>query len=115
MAGLYQNAPEIDLLNRVKKPAVATAAFWEPFPTVTPALAAAPHGVVGLVATATGCASGVTGVRGAAIDDDTPVDAPGSFSGSNGASATEYGSDQTPAGRSPSRRRDGLGRAERAA
>ena len=31
-AGLYQKTPVIDLLSRVKNPAVATAAFWEPFP-----------------------------------------------------------------------------------
>jgi hypothetical protein len=44
-AGLYQKTPVIDLLNLVKNPAVATAAFWVPFPTVTPASAATPHGV----------------------------------------------------------------------
>ncbi len=44
-AGLYQKTPVIDLLNLVKNPAVATAAFWVPFPTVTPASAATPQGV----------------------------------------------------------------------
>ena len=44
-AGLYQKTPLIDLLNFVKNPAVAIAAFCVPFPTVTPASAAAPQGV----------------------------------------------------------------------
>jgi len=38
-------APAIDLLMRVKKPAVATAAFCDPRPTATPVLAAVSQGV----------------------------------------------------------------------
>ena len=35
----------MDLPSRLKKPAVATAAFCDPRPTLTPASAATPHGV----------------------------------------------------------------------
>ena len=74
VAGLYQKTPEIDLLSLVKNPAVATAAFCEPFPTVTPTSAAAPQRVgpwsASGAATAIGCTAGggrtsATGVTGA--------------------------------------------------
>jgi hypothetical protein len=41
----HQNDPPIDLPRRLKKPAVATAAFCEPRPIDTPASAIAPQGV----------------------------------------------------------------------
>jgi hypothetical protein len=86
VARLYQKAPEIDLLSRVKNPAVATAAFWEPFPTVTPALAAAPQGVAGLTGPSGAFASSAAV---AASAEGTSVVVPGSAPASIGVSAID--------------------------
>jgi hypothetical protein len=79
-AGLYQKTRVIDLLSLVKNPAVATAAFCEPFPTVTPASAAAPHGVSLLAGREP---AGAGSVNESGMLAETGVLVPGSSSGPN--------------------------------
>ena len=103
-AGLYQKTRVTDLLSRVKNPAVATAAFCDPFPTVTPASAATPQSV-GPCADAgpAGAAAAANGAGG-----KLPVTAdvvPGRSSGPHSRASTP----RATAGVASSSARDGTG------
>jgi hypothetical protein len=62
MIGIYRNDPATDLLSLVKNPAVATPAFCDPRPMLSPASAAAPQGVAGFAGSGRVCRSAVSNV-----------------------------------------------------